>query len=92
VAAAGFPVLDLALLEELLRCYDVATLWAAVGWFLGRFRAVFHVPEDVLVRFERHRPMSPHYLERDRRGGVLVDRWNLILPEAVAQAGGDLAR
>ena len=92
VSAAGFPTLDLALLGKLLECYDAATLWAAAGWFLERYREVFHVPEKLLTGFERRRPRSPHYLERDRRGGVLVGRWNLILPDAVAQAGGDLAR
>jgi hypothetical protein len=92
VSAAGFPTLGLALLGELLECYNVATLWAAAGWFLERFRDVFHVPEELLTRFELRRPRSPHYLERARRGGVLVGRWNLILPDAVAQAGGDLAR
>jgi predicted transcriptional regulator of viral defense system len=92
VSAAGFPTLDLALLEEILRRYDIATLWSAAGWFLERFREVFHVPENVLARFKTRRPRSPHYLERDHRGGVLVHRWNLILPDAVAQAAGDLAR
>lgn len=53
---------------------------------------VFYVPGDVLARCERRHPRSPHYLERDCRGGVLVDRWNLILPDEVLQAGGDVAR
>jgi predicted transcriptional regulator of viral defense system len=92
LSAAGFPTLDMGLLEEVLGRYDLATLWAAAGWFLERFQAVFHVPDDVIARFETRRPRSPHYLERDRRGGVLVDRWNLILPEEALQAGSDLAR
>lgn len=92
LSAAGFPTLDLTLLERILGRYKVATLWAAAGWFLERFRAAFHVSDPVLARFERRRPRSPHYLERGRRGGVLVDRWNLILPDEVAQAGGGVAR
>lgn len=92
LSAAGFPTLDLTLLEQILARYRVATLWAATGWFLERFREVFHVSDGFLARFERRRPRSPHYLERDRRGGVLVDRWNLILPDEVVQAGGAVAR
>ncbi len=88
VSAAGFPTLDLALLEEILDRYNLANLWAAVGWFLEQFQGVFHVPDAALDRFERRRPRSPQYLERRRRGGVLFDRWNLIIPEDAVQAGG----
>lgn len=89
VSAAGFPVLDLELLEEVLGRYDVAGLWAATGWFLERFQVEFHVPEEVLARFERRRPKGSLYLERGRRGGVLVDRWNLIMPESVMRGEAD---
>lgn len=86
-SAAGFPVLDLGLLEEILERYDLAGSWAAVGWFLDRFRATFHVPDEVLARFEQRRPRNPQYLERGRRGGVMSTRWNLIVREAVAEQG-----
>lgn len=92
VSASGFPTLDLTLLEEILARYKVATLWAAAGWFLERFRGAFYSSDTTLSRFERRRPISPHYLERGRRGGVLTDRWNLILPDEVAQAGDSVAR
>ena len=45
------------------------------------------LPENFLERLVQHRPRSPHYLERDRRGGVLAARWNLILPEALTRLG-----
>jgi len=80
-SASGYAVLDLALLDEILQRYGIANLWAAIGWFLERFREVFHVPEEFLNYLERHRPRSPHYLERNRRGGMLASRWNLILPK-----------
>ena len=86
-SASGLSVLDLALLEEVLRTYDLASLWAASGWFLEQHRDLFHPPDGLLERCEERRPKSPHYLERGRRGGVLVRRWNLILPEAVARLG-----
>ncbi len=80
-SASGFPVLDLELLDEILKRYNIANLWSATGWFLERFRKSFHVPEDFLNQMEQNHPRSPHYLERNRRGGVLASRWNLILPK-----------
>ena len=77
----------LGLLGKVLQRYDLANLWAATGWFLERFRETFHVPEGVLARIEGHRPRSPQYLERGRRGGRLVLRWNLILPEILDRPG-----
>lgn len=85
VSAAGFPTLDLELLEEVLRRYRVRSLWAAVGWFLERFHRTFHVPEVTLRRLERHRPSAPQYLVRDSRGGALAPRWNLILPRELTR-------
>lgn len=86
-SASGFATMDLKLVEEVLRRYGAANLWAAVGWFLDRFQKTFHVSEAVLKRLERHRPQSPQYLERGTRGGVLAHRWNLIVPEALAGSG-----
>jgi hypothetical protein len=83
-SASGFATLDLDLLEKVLRGYAIANLWAATGWFLERFQRAFYVPEKVLDRMAQNRPRSPQYLERDRRGGALAARWNLILPEALA--------
>jgi predicted transcriptional regulator of viral defense system len=79
-SACGFAVLDLRLLDEILLKYGIAKLWAAAGWFLERFRDTFYVPDEFLSHLERHRPRVPHYVERNRRGGVLISRWNLILP------------
>jgi predicted transcriptional regulator of viral defense system len=86
-SASGFAVLDLTLLERILRAYGVANLWAATGWFLERFQSTFHVPDRFLALCERRRPRSPQYLERGTRGGVLASRWNLILPEVLVSAG-----
>jgi predicted transcriptional regulator of viral defense system len=79
-SAGGFPVLELDLLEKILRRYGIATLWAAVGWFLERFQRSFQVPEQFLTKIEKHRPRAPHYLVRGQRGGTLAVRWNVILP------------
>jgi predicted transcriptional regulator of viral defense system len=80
-SASGFTVLDLDLLEKVLKRHDIANLWAATGWFLERFQKTFHVPDAILTRMERRRPRSKQYLERGRRGGILAKRWNLILPK-----------
>jgi hypothetical protein len=85
-SAAGFPVLDLKLLLGILDQYRTSRLWGAVGWFLERFRGQFHVTDDVLGRCEQHRPAVPQYLERDSRGGILLKRWNLIVPNSVTTA------
>jgi len=87
-SASGFAVFDLTLLDEILQRYSIANLWAATGWFLERFRKTFHVPDEFLNHMEQHRPRSPHYLERNRRGGVLAARWNLILPKDLMQWEG----
>jgi len=84
-SAAGFPVLELPLLFELLNAFRQKLLWAAVGWFLETYRATFFVSEDDLVHMEKHVPKAPLYLERDQRGGVLVRRWNLIVPDAMLE-------
>jgi len=85
-SAAGFAVLDMELLLEILERYGASRLWAAVGWFLERFRHEFHVKDDVLMQCERRRPGAPQYVERDSRGGILLKRWNLIFPKSVANA------
>lgn len=87
LSASGFSSLDLDLIEKVLHGYAIANLWAAVGWFLERFQKTFYVPEGMLERLAQHRPRSPHYLERGRRGGAMAARWNLILPEALANLG-----
>lgn len=86
-SASGFTTLDLDLLEKVLKCYDIANLWAATGWFLERFQKTFHVPEKLLAGMGKRRPRSKQYLERDRRGGILAKRWNLILPREVFVLG-----
>jgi len=85
VSAGGFSVLDLKLLEEILCAYEVSNLWAAVGWFLESLQRTFHVPDETLYRMELNRPKSPQYLVRSRRGGKLMPRWNLILPDELSR-------
>ena len=85
-SAAGFGVLDLALLRKLLETYGEKRLWAAAGWFLERHQQRFFVPHEYLASMAPHRPAAPRYLERGRRGGKLFSRWSLIVPPALASA------
>ena len=88
VSAGGFTTLDLGLLEEVLRRYGAAKLWAATGWFLERMQSRFHVTENVLRLWEKEVPGSPQYLDRRRRGGRYFRRWNLIVPRELERIGG----
>lgn len=84
-SAAGFSVLELPLLYELLDVFGQKRLWAAVGWFLETYKATFFVSDDDLAVIRKHVPRSPLYLARNQRGGELVGRWNLIVPEALVE-------
>jgi predicted transcriptional regulator of viral defense system len=84
-STAGFGVLDLDLLEALLKAYGEKSLWAAAGWFLEHYQRTFFVPDALLARLERHRPDWRTYLVRGRRGGSLAGRWNLIVPDEVSR-------
>lgn len=84
-SVAGFSVLELALLFELLDVFGQKVLWAAVGWFLETYRATFFVSDEDLALINKHLPRAPLYLARDQRGGVLVRRWNLIVPDALVE-------
>jgi len=82
-SAAGFSVLELPLLFNLLKAFGQKGLWAAVGWFLETYRTTYYVSDDDLALIGKHVPKEPLYLARDQRGGVLVQRWNLIVPDAL---------
>lgn len=84
-SAAGFSVLELPLLFEVLGAYKQKLLWAAVGWFLEQHRKSFYVTDEDLSKVERHVPKAPQYLIPGQRGGVMARRWNLILPENVTR-------
>jgi hypothetical protein len=84
-SAAGFGVLDLDLLEGLLKVYAEKSLWGAAGWFLERYQRTFFVSDAFLARLERHRPGWRTYLVRGRRGGALASRWNVIVPDEVSR-------
>ncbi len=87
-SAAGFRTLDLKLTRRLLEAYDEKALWAAAGWFLEKYRNEFSVSEDYLASLEARRPKSPQYLPRSERGGIMLSRWNLIVPAYLVRGKG----
>lgn len=84
-SAAGFSVLDLSLLFELLDAFGQKVLWAAVGWFLNSYRKTFFVSDEDLALISMRVPKTPQYLAKDQRGGVLVQPWNLVVAEYLAR-------
>ena len=84
-SVAGISVLEFPLLFELLDAYRQKALWAAIGWFLDTYRQTFFVSDNDLNLMEKQVPRTPLYLRRDQRGGVLVRRWNLIVPDALVE-------
>lgn len=92
LSAAGFGVLDLGLLEQILAIYDERVLWAAVGWFLEQHQESFFVPDEYLNRLERKSPHQARYLLRSERGGRLQSRWKLIVPNRLLTWEGQHAQ
>jgi len=86
-SASGFPLLETGLLCDILELYKEKMLWASVGWFLERYRETFFIDESDLVAMEQNIPKSPRYLLTNQRGGTLLPRWNLIVPENFVQQG-----
>jgi predicted transcriptional regulator of viral defense system len=60
-------------------------LFARVGFFLEQHREQFQIEESFLRKLEINKPVQPLYWERSCRGGVIKNRWNLIVPEAIDQ-------
>lgn len=82
-SCSALGVLDLELVIEVLRRYGERRLWSAIGWFLEHHRSRFFVTSDHLRVIADSASDSPIYLDRGDRGGRLLDRWNLIVPEAL---------
>lgn len=60
-----------------------ATTAARIGFFLEDRRDEFGVREETLQKLEDYLPDNPRYLDHKERGGTLVKRWKLIVPDYV---------
>jgi len=80
--AIEFVDLDFVV-EYALRLGSAITV-ARVGMFLEQHRDAWLVEERHLAALRAGAPLQPRYFERrHRKGGVLLPRWNLIVPERV---------
>jgi predicted transcriptional regulator of viral defense system len=75
---------------EYLDLREQKNLYARVGFWLEQHREDFQIEDAFLQRLARRLPRQPLYWAPQRKGGALVKRWNLIVPEAVkTQRWGD---
>jgi len=79
------PYLQHEIVLQYLALREQKNLFAMVGFFLEQHREDFHVEESLLQSLERHKPAQPLYWDRARKGGILMKRWNLIVPRAAAE-------
>jgi predicted transcriptional regulator of viral defense system len=66
---------------------------ARVGFYLEQHKDELLVEDRHLDALAAHSPAQPHYFERRRRkGGKLISRWNLIVPEHIlTRSWGEVA-
>jgi len=76
---------DLERLIDYALILNKATTIARVGFYLEQHQEALMVTDKHLAELRKHKPKSPHYMERGRRTGNLVTSWNLIVPEAVME-------
>ncbi len=86
----SIPALDPGPLMEYVELLNRPTLAARVGFFLETRRGELAVPASILERLRACIPRSPVYLDR-RRGGRLVARWALLVPDELHPTGEDLS-
>jgi len=73
--------LDLDRLKTYLDLLGERRLVAILGFFLEQHATRLFVPAKLLDELAGKRPVSKAYLDRHQRGGQLVARWNLIVPQ-----------
>lgn len=83
-AAETVQYLNIGALVDYALLLGNATTAAKAGLLLEMHRTALGVTVRDLERLEAARPHAAHYLDRHtRRGGRLLQRWNLIVPEAL---------
>lgn len=85
----AIAVLDLEVLRAYLDLLNQRRLFAILGFFLEQQAERLFVGSTFLERLEQNRPASKIYLDKHQRGGRLVRRWNLVVPERWA-TGSDI--
>ncbi len=78
------PALDSRALEEYVILLGSRTLAAKVGFFLESRREELLASAPLLERLRARVSRAPVHMER-HRGGRLVSRWSLIVPDVLLQ-------
>jgi predicted transcriptional regulator of viral defense system len=80
----GIEFFDLDFVVEYALRLGTALTIARVGFFLEQHKDALMVEERHIEALRRHCPSQPVYFERrHRKGGKLLSRWNLIVPEHI---------
>ena len=80
----GIEFVDLDFVVEYALRLGSALTVARVGFFLEQHKDELLVEERHLEALRARAPAQPRYFERrHRKGGKLLPRWNLIVPEQV---------
>lgn len=77
------PFIQPDVLLAYLDLREQKNLYARTGFFLEQHRDELHIEESLLLRLSESVPVQPLYWSPQRRGGILMKRWNLIVPESV---------
>jgi predicted transcriptional regulator of viral defense system len=72
------------IVEYALRLRSAVTA-ARVGYFLDQHRQELMVEEGQLAELRSHAPGQPRYFDGARAAGRLINGWNLVVPDYVAQ-------
>jgi predicted transcriptional regulator of viral defense system len=80
----GIEFVDLDLVVSYALSLGSALTIARVGFFLDQHKDDLLVEERHFEALRSHAPTRPQYFERrHRKGGKLMHRWNLIVPEGI---------
>jgi predicted transcriptional regulator of viral defense system len=77
------PFIRPDVLVQYLDLREQKNLYARTGFFLEQHREDLHVEDSLLQQLAQNVPTQPVYWTQHRKGGALMKRWNLIVPEDV---------
>lgn len=77
------PFIRPDVLEQYLDLREQKNLYARTGLFLEQHREDLQVEDSLLQHLAQNVTAQPVYWTQLRKGGVLMKRWNLIVPENV---------
>ncbi len=79
----GVGYLNMQKVINYVKILENASTVARVGYFLEENKKILSVKENDLKELEPHIPKQLRYIDKGLEGGVLVKRWNLIVPEYI---------